>query len=208
MLLDIYTKDGIKSGQIEASDSVFGIDPNEHAMHLAVVATLANRRQGTHKTKIRSEVSGTGKKPWKQKGRGTARSGESRSPLWYHGGTVHGPKPHEYNQKLSKKLSRLAKKSALSLRVSENNLMVVEDFSFEKVRTQDMAQVLKNLSLDGTKTLLLMTGSDEKVYLSGRNIKKLNLQEWEKISTYDILCHKKIIVFKGAVEKFNNALNQ
>jgi large subunit ribosomal protein L4 len=207
MLVDIYTKDGNKSGQIELAENVFAVEPNEHAMHLSVVTYLFNQRQGTRKTKIRSEVSGGGKKPWKQKGRGTARSGSSRSPIWVGGGTIHGPKPQDYSRKLPKKLKQLARKSALSLRLSENNLIVVEDFTFDGIKTKSMAEVLKNLNLTGVKTLVMMGQTDENIYLSGRNIPKLELQPYDKISTYDILNHRKILLFKEAAVKINEAFN-
>lgn len=124
MKIDLYTKDGQTNGQIELQDDVFAIEPNEHAMHLSVVAYLANQRQGTHKSKTRSEISGGGKKPWRQKGRGTARSGSSRSGVWVGGGSIHGPKPHSYEIKLPKKVKRLARKSALSLRQADRKSVV------------------------------------------------------------------------------------
>lgn len=208
MLLDIYTIDGSINGQIEVQDSVFAIDPSENAMHLAVVTTLANRRQGTRKTKVRSEVSGGGRKPWKQKGRGTARAGSTRSPIWVGGGTIHGPKPYAYGGKtLPKKVARLAKRSALSLRASEKNIIVVEDFKFDSIKTKQMVSIMKNLKIEGEKTLVMFPEANQNVYMSGRNIYKLTLQESDKVSTYDILNHKKILLFKGAVEKFNNSLS-
>jgi large subunit ribosomal protein L4 len=207
MLVDVYTKDGQKSGQIELPDDVFAVEPNEHAMHLAVVQYLANHRQGTRKTKLRSEVSGGGKKPWRQKGRGTARAGSTRSPLWVGGGTIHGPKPTVFEMKLPKKIKRLARKSALSLRAKENNLMVVEDFSFDEIKTKSMAQILKNLQLDGASTLLLLPQPDYKLYMSARNIPKVEVAPADKISTYDILKHKKIVLFKGAVEPIQKTFN-
>lgn len=199
MLVDVYTKDGQQSGQVELRDDIFGIEPRDNAMHQAVVAYLAHQRQGNAKTKIRSEVSGGGKKPWKQKGRGTARSGSNRSPVWVGGGTVHGPKPHDYVYILPKKLGRLARKSAFSLRLKESNLVIVEDFSFDKIKTNQMAEVLKKLKLDDKKVLFLLAGIDNNVYLSSRNITKLTVQPADKITTYDILSHKKIVLLKSAV---------
>jgi len=208
MLVDVYTKDGQISGQVELQDDIFAIEPNENAMHQAVVAYLAHQRQGNAKTKVRSEVSGGGRKPWKQKGRGTARSGSTRSPLWVGGGTVHGPKPHDYVYKLPKKLSRLARKSAFSLRLSENNIVVLDNFKLESIKTKQMADVLKNLKLNEVKSLLLLPGVDNTMYLSGRNIPNLTIQPADKISTYDILNHKKIVIIKdalGSIEKtFSN----
>jgi large subunit ribosomal protein L4 len=204
MFIDIYTKDGSKSGQFELPDDVFAVEPNEHAMHMAVVTYLAHQRQGTVKTKGRHEVSGGGKKPWRQKGRGTARSGSSRSPLWAHGGTVHGPQPRTYDMKITKKLGRLARRSALSLRASEQSVVLVEDFGFDTMKTKNMIEVLKNLKLTGIKTLILMPDYNGNLYLSTRNIPNVSIQPADKISTYDILNHKKIILFKSAVEPLQN----
>lgn len=205
MLIDVFTKDGLQSGQMELNDNVFAIEPNENAMHLAVVAHLAAKRQGTAKTKIRSEVSGGGKKPWRQKGRGTARAGSTRSPIWVGGGTIHGPKPHKYNIKLTKKMKQLARKSALSLRASEENMIVVEDFTLGQIKTKDIYTTLKNLKLDTEKTLVLLTAPDNNIYISSRNIPNLTVYPAELASTYEVLRHKKLVLFKGAVEKIENA---
>ncbi|HRE57430.1 MAG TPA: 50S ribosomal protein L4 [Candidatus Kapabacteria bacterium] len=201
MQIDVYTIDGQKSGTMELPDDIFNVEPHEHAMHLAVKVYLANQRQGTHKTKTRTEVSGGGKKPWKQKGRGTARSGSSRSPIWVGGGTIHGPKPHKYTLGLPKKVKRLARKSALSLRVKENNLMVVDDFSFDTIKTKRMAEVIKKLRIENEKTLLLLPVMDENVILSARNIAKFQTMQAENASAYDILNHKKIVLCKSSVQK-------
>jgi len=143
MKLDIYKKDGTKSGEtIELSKEVFEIEPNDHVIYLSVKAYLANQRQGTHKSKERSEVHGGGKKPWKQKGRGGARAGTSRSPIWVGGGTIFGPKPHDYRQKLNKKVYSLARKSALSYKAKANQIVVVEDFNFDKPKTKDFTAIL------------------------------------------------------------------
>ncbi len=201
MQIDVYTIDGQKSGTMELPDDIFNVEPHEHAMHLAVKVYLANQRQGTHKTKTRTEVSGGGKKPWKQKGRGTARSGSSRSPIWVGGGTIHGPKPHKYTLGLPKKVKRLARKSVLSLRVKENNLMVVDDFSFDTIKTKRMAEVIKKLRIENEKTLLLLPVMDENVILSARNIAKFQTMQAENASAYDILNHKKIVLCKSSVQK-------
>ncbi len=207
MLIDVFTKEGQVTGQIELNDDIFAIEPNENAMHQAVVAYLAHQRQGTHKTKIRSEVSGGNKKPWKQKGRGTARAGSNRSPVWVGGGTVHGPKPHDYVYKLTKKLNRLARKSALSLRVKESNLIVVDDFKFNTIKTKQVADILKNLKITKEKSLLLLPEVDNQIFLSGRNIKNLTIQPADKISAYDVLNHKKIILIRGAVSTIENTFS-
>ncbi len=204
MQVDVYSKEGQVVGTIDLSDDVFCIEPNEHAMHLAVVAYLANQRQGTHKTKVRSEVRGGGKKPWRQKGRGTARAGSTRSPLWVHGGTIHGPQPRSYTMKLTKKLKSLARKSALSLRLQEGNILVLEDFAIETPKTKEFYQVLKNLNLDGEKTLVLLPEKAENHYLSSRNIERVSVYYADKISTYHILSHKKLLIFKSAVEQLQS----
>jgi large subunit ribosomal protein L4 len=207
MLIDFYNKDGQVAGKYEMPDSVFAIEPNEQAMHQAVVVYLAHQRQGNAKTKVRNEVSGGGKKPWKQKGRGTARSGSTRSPLWVGGGTVHGPKPHLYTIKLPKKVNQLARKSALSIRLSEQNIVVVDDFNFDSIKTKQMADVLKNLKIAGEKTLLLLPATIQNVYMSARNIDRLSIMHADKVSAYDILNHKKILMFKGSVDKLANIFN-
>lgn len=207
MLVDVYNKDGQKTGEIELKDDVFAVEPNEHAMHQAVVSYLAAKRQGTHKTKVRSEVRGGGKKPWRQKGRGTARAGSTRSPLWVGGGTIHGPQPHKYNVSLTKKVKRLARKSALSMRLIENNLIVLDDFILDEFRTKEMYQLMKNLNIEEHKTLILLPGNNEKIYYSSKNIKKLNVNTADSFSTYDVLSNRKLVIFKGAVETIENAFN-
>ena len=201
MTLDIYKIDGKPSGKkVKLSDEVFGIQPNEHAIYLSVKAFLANQRQGTHKAKERSEVRGGGKKPWRQKGRGTARAGTIRSPLWVGGGTVFGPRPRDYRQKLPQKLKQLARKSALSHKVKDEQLIVIEDFSFEKPKTKEFITILDAFNAGGKKTLLLTGKNDTNVYKSGRNISKVNVLEASKASTYDILNNQLLILQKSAVD--------
>ena len=200
MLLNVYGKNGSVTGQVELPDEVFNVEPSEHAMYLAVKAYLANQRQGTHKTKVRSEVSGGGRKPWKQKGRGTARSGSNRSPVWVGGGTIHGPRPHLYKQYLPTQMRRLARKSALSLRVQEQNLLIIDDMSFSDIKTKNLITVLKALNLEGQKALILLKGSDRNTILSARNIPGVSTTPANIASTYDILNHKKIILCKEALQ--------
>ncbi|MFP4368326.1 MAG: 50S ribosomal protein L4 [Candidatus Kapaibacterium sp.] len=207
MQVDVYNKDGQQAGTIELNDGIFAIEPNENIMHQAVVAYLANKRQGTHKTKNRSEVSGGGKKPWRQKGRGTARAGSIRSPLWVGGGTIHGPKPHKYTKKMPVKMKRLARKSAFSLRANEKNLMVVEDFTLNEIKTKNMNEILKALKIEGEKTLILLPGQNANIYLSSRNIPNVTVNSADKISTYDILSHKKLLLFKGAIENLEKSFS-
>lgn len=208
MQVDLYNKDGQKSGTIDLNDSIFGVEPNENAMHQAVVAHLNNQRQGNAKTKIRSEVSGGGKKPWKQKGRGTARAGSTRSPLWVGGGTIHGPHQRDYVYKLPKQLNKLSRKSAYSLRVAENNTKFIEDFSLDNPKTKDMHGILKNLEYKGESILFITSDRDNNLYLSGRNIPKLNVLPYSQVSTYDILSHKRVFIMKGAVKGIEETLEK
>lgn len=204
MKLDIYKIDGSASGeQIDMNEEIFGIQPNDHAIYLAVKAFLANQRQGTHKAKERGEVSGGGKKPWKQKGRGGSRAGTSRSPLWVGGGTIFGPRPRNYRQDLPVQVRRLARKSALSYKVKDEQLVVVEDFNFDTPKTQDFKKIVDSLKLKGKKILLLTESHNVNVYLSGRNISRVKVLEADKASTYDILNNQVVILQKGAVAKIN-----
>ncbi len=201
MKLDVLKIDGKKSGKkVDLSDEIFGIEPNDHAIYLAVKSYLANQRQGTHKAKERSEVRGGGKKPWKQKGRGGARAGTTRSPLWIGGGTIFGPRPRNYRQDLPKKVKRLARKSALSYKVKDEQLILVEDFNFEKPKTKEFAGILESLNLTGKKILLLTNGTQEVVFKSGRNIPKTKILEAAKASTYDILNNQVLIIQESAVD--------
>lgn len=205
MQVDYLNIEGKVAGQIDIPESVFSIQPHEHAIHLVVKAYLANRRQGTHKTKTRSEVSGGGKKPWKQKGRGTARSGSSRSPVWVGGGTVHGPKPHSYRLSVPKKVRTLARRSALSIRFQEQNVVFIENLSFDKPKTKRIARMLGDISVGTDKALLILQSKavndaqGKNALLSARNIPTVSIQSAESLSTYDIMTHKKIVVCIGAV---------
>lgn len=208
MKLDVYKIDGSKSGsKVELPDDIFAIEPNDHVIYLAVKAHLANKRQGTHKAKERAEVRGGGRKPWKQKGRGAARAGTTRSPLWVGGGTIFGPRPRTYNQKLNKKVVRLARKSALSLKAKANQVMVVEDFDFDSPKTKELVKILDSLNINGKKTLLLTKGTRQKVYLSGRNLPKLFVSEAGNASTYDMVNNQVLLLQQGAVEELQKSLN-
>lgn len=207
MQVDLYKSDGQVSGKIELPDGIFAIEPNEHAMHMSVVTYLQHQRQGTRKTKTRTEVSGGGRKPWKQKGRGTARSGSSRSPVWVGGGTVHGPKPGIREIKITKNLNRLARKSAFSTRLKEENIIVVEDFAMNEIKTAEFAKVLQNLKINDHKTLVLIPEYDRNLLLSSRNIAGLSLQPAETASTYDILSNRKLLIFKGSIDKIVNTFS-
>jgi large subunit ribosomal protein L4 len=204
MKLDILKIDGTASGKkLDLSDDIFGIEPNDHAIYLAVKAHLANQRQGTSKSKERGEVNGGGKKPWKQKGRGGARAGTSRSPLWVGGGTIFGPRPRDYRQDLNKKLRKLARKSALSYKVKDNQLIIVEDFVLDKIKTKDFSKILTDLKVKGKKVLVLTGSYDETIYKAGRNMPKVNILEAANASTYDILNNQVLVLQKSAVDSIN-----
>jgi large subunit ribosomal protein L4 len=206
MNLDIYKIDGSVTGEkIELADDIFGIQPNDHAIYLSVKSYLANQRQGTHKSKERGEVSGGGKKPWKQKGRGGARAGTTRSPLWVGGGTIFGPRPRDYREDIPKKVKKLARRSALSYKVKDEQLIVVEDFNFENPKTKEFAKILNALKVGGKKVLLLTKENMETIYQSGRNIAKVRVLEAAKASTYDILNNQVLVLQKGAVETITNS---
>jgi len=205
MKLDIYKINGKAAGEkIDLADDIFGVEPNDHAIYLSVKSYLANQRQGTHKAKERSEVRGGGKKPFKQKGRGGARAGTSRSPLWVGGGTIFGPRPRNYRQDLPKKVKGLARKSAYSYKVKDEQLMVVEDFNFETPKTKELIKILDALKIQGKKVLILTKGNLSGVYKSGRNIPKLQILEAEKASTYDIVNNQMTVIQKSAVEDIVN----
>lgn len=206
MKVDVFKIDGSASGKkCDLRDDIFGIEPNDHVLYLSVKSYLANQRQGTHKSKERGEVSGGGKKPWKQKGRGGARAGTSRSPLWVGGGTIFGPRPRDYRQDLPKKVSKLARKSAFSHKVKANQLMVVEDFNLETPKTKEFAKILDDLKISGKKVLLLTNGNLPTVFKSGRNISKIKILEADKASTYDIVNNQILLVQQGGVELINKS---
>ncbi len=208
MKLDVLKVDGSKSGEtIELSDEIFGIEPNDHVIYLDVKAFLANQRQGTHKAKERGEVRGGGKKPWRQKGRGTARAGTTRSPLWVGGGTIFGPRPRSYTQKVNDKVKKLARKSALSYKAKANQIVVVEDFNFEEPKTKKFVEFLNALELSGKKVLLLTAENLKNVYLSGRNLPKVNVLEARNASTYHLLNNQVVVFQKSAVENLTKILN-
>jgi large subunit ribosomal protein L4 len=200
MQVDVYTKTGKKTGRtVELPDAVFSIAPNEHVVYLAVKAYRANQRQGTHMTKTRKLVRGGGKKPWKQKGRGVARAGTIRSPLWVGGGRVFGPVPHDYDQKVNKKASRLARKSVLSSKTKEGQLTVVEDFTVESGKTRDMVAILKSFAADKVKSLMLLPKQDNMVLQAGRNIPTLHVQVAPTASVYELMDCKKLFIQESAI---------
>lgn len=207
MKIDVFKTNGEKlEVKVDLAKEVFGIEPNEHTMYLAVKAELANMRQGTHKTKTRGDASGGGAKPWKQKGRGTARSGSRRSPVWVGGGRAFGPEPHLYTTKLPKKVKRLARRSALSQKLIDKAILVVDDFSMTEVKTKSLATMLDNLGLAGKKLTILVSDVQENLYLSARNIPNVYVVSAERASAYEIMDCEVLVLEKSAVKSINEAL--
>ncbi len=196
----VFNMAGEKVSELELNESIFAIEPNETVMHLAVVNYLANQRQGTQSTLTRSEVSGGGKKPWRQKGTGRARQGSTRSPQWYHGGIAHGPKPRSYNFTINKKVRRLALKSALSSKVASQEMIVLDALSLEAIKTKEIVKVLAALKT-GKKTLIVLPEKDDVVYRSARNIAGVKTTLVNTLNVYDILNCDSIVVLKDAVAK-------
>jgi len=201
----VYNQDGANVNEIELNEAVFGIEPNNQTMFDMVLLQRASIRQGTHDTKGRSEVSGGGKKPWRQKGTGRARQGSIRAPQWRGGGTVFGPTPRKYGFKLNKKVARLALRSALSSKVQDNEFKVLDNIAFDAPKTKAMVKVLANLNAEG-KTLLVVDEINDNVMLSARNIPNLMLLEATGINVYDILNSNNLIVTEAAVRKIEEGL--
>ncbi len=195
--VSVYNTDGQEVGKIDLNDAVFGVEVNEHLVHMAVVAQLANKRQGTQKAKTRSEVSGGGRKPWRQKGTGHARQGSTRSPQWKGGGVVFAPTPRDYTITLNRKEKRLALKSALTSRVQENKFIVVDDFGMDEIKTKKMASTLKNLKVD--KALVVASEGESRTILSARNIAGVKTASPKTINVYDILKYNTVVASKAAV---------
>ncbi|BDD02995.1 50S ribosomal protein L4 [Aureibacter tunicatorum] len=205
MELAVLKSDGSESGRkVSLVDSVFSVTPNDHAIYLDVKQYLANQRQGTHKSKERAEIAGSTKKIKKQKGTGTARAGSIKSPLFRGGGRVFGPEPRDYGFKLNKKVKTLARKSALSYKASENNIIIIEDVNLDAPKTKAFVAVLKSLSLAGKKVLTILPESNENVYLASRNLKNSKVSEISSINTYDVLNADSLVLFESSVEKFEN----
>ena len=198
--LAVLDKTGKKVSDIELKDEIFAIEPNKSAMHLVVVNYLANQRQGTQSTLTRSEVSGGGKKPWKQKGTGRARQGSTRAPQWTHGGIALGPKPRDYGFDVNKKVRRLAMKSALSSKVAADEMIVVDDFSMDAIKTKEMANIRSAVKA-GKKTLIVLPEKNDVLYKSARNIEGTNVSLVNTLNVYDILNCNTIVVLKDAVAK-------
>ncbi|MCU0397562.1 MAG: 50S ribosomal protein L4 [Cyclobacteriaceae bacterium] len=209
MELTVLKYSGEKTGKkVNLSDSVFGIEPNDHAIYLDVKSYLANQRQGTHKSKQRNEISGSSKKIKKQKGTGGARAGNIKNPQFKGGGRVFGPQPRDYSFKLNKKVKDLARKSALTYKAKDNAIAVLEDFSFETPKTKQYLSMLNALSLGDKKTLLVLPESNKNVVLSGRNLKKAKITSADQINTYDLMNSDNVIFLESSVSKVENLLTQ
>ena len=198
--IDVYNMKGKKVSDVELNDNVFGIEPNEAIVHSVLVNYLANQRQGTQSTKTRSEVSGGGRKPWRQKGTGRARQGSIRAPQWVKGGIALGPKPRSYKYTVNKKERRLAIRSVLSSKVLENNLVVLDKAEMKEIKTQAMVKTLENLKVTG-KTLILLPEKNENVQKSARNIKNVKTTLVNTINVYDLLKYNNLVVTLDAVKK-------
>ena len=196
--VSVYNMEGKEVDTMELNDSVFGVEVNEHLVHMAVVQQLANNRQGTQKAKTRSEVSGGGRKPWRQKGTGHARQGSTRAPQWTGGGVVFAPTPRDYSFKLNKKEKRAALKSALTSRVQGGKFIVVDELKFEEIKTKNFVQVMNNLKVD--KALVVLNEKDANVEMSARNIPDVKMALTNTINVYDILKYNTVVVTKAAAE--------
>ncbi len=197
--VSVYNMDGKEVGDIELNDAVFGVEVNEHLVHMAVVQQLANNRQGTQKAKTRSEVRGGGRKPWRQKGTGHARQGSIRAPQWTGGGVVFAPVPRDYSFKMNKKEKRLALKSALSSKVTDNNIIVVDELKMDEIKTKNFAKVMDNLKVE--KALVVLDDDSKNVVASAKNIPTVKTASTETINVYDILKYNTLVLTKDAVDK-------
>jgi large subunit ribosomal protein L4 len=209
MELSVYSISGKETGQkVHLSDEIFGIEPNDHAIYLDVKQYLANQRQGTHKSKERNEIAGSTRKLHKQKGTGGSRKGGIKNPLFKGGGRIFGPQPRDYSFKLNKKLKSLARKSALSYKAKENNIVVLEDFNFEEPKTKNFTSLLENLKLEGNKNLFLLHESNTNVYLASRNVIKARVSRAIDMNTYDILNSQKLIITASTVKTIEEAFSK
>ena len=193
----IYNMEGKEVGKLDLNDAVFGVEVNEHLVHMAVLQQLANNRQGTQKAKTRSEVRGGGRKPWRQKGTGHARQGSTRAPQWTGGGVVFAPVPRDYSFKINKKEKRAALKSALTSRVQENKLIVVDELKLDEIKTKKFAEVMKNLNVD--KALVVINDNDQNIVMSAKNIPTVKVAQTNTINVFDILKYSTVVVTKDAV---------
>ncbi|MBQ4232298.1 MAG: 50S ribosomal protein L4 [Lachnospiraceae bacterium] len=193
----VYNMKGSEVGSLELNDAVFGVDVNEHLVHMAVVQQLANNRQGTQKAKTRAEVSGGGRKPWRQKGTGRARQGSTRSPQWTHGGVVFAPTPRDYTFKLNKKEKRAALKSALTAKVNDQKFIVLDELKLDAIKTKEFKTVLDNLKVEGA--LVVLNDNDQNVILSARNIPAVKTTQINSLNVFDVLKYQNVVTTKAAV---------
>src|SRR5690554_1660861 len=206
MELSVLNIEGKEIGRtITLSDMIFGVEPNDHAIYLDVKQYLANKRQGTHKSKERAEVAGSTRKIKKQKGTGTARAGSLKSPVFRGGGTIFGPRPRSYDFKLNKKVKQLARKSALSYKAKENGIVVLEDFNLEAPKTREMVKIKSNLQIADKKSLFVLPAENNNIYLSSRNLQDVSVVIASELSTYQILNAKAIVLLEGSVKKLEEA---
>lgn len=209
MKVSVLDKNGKDTGRtVELVASVFGVEPNKHALYLDVKQYLANQRQGTHKTKERAEVIGSTRKIKKQKGTGTARAGDIKSPIFRGGGTVFGPRPRSYTQSLNKKVKRLARKSALSLKAEKKNIIVLDSLEFEAPKTKDFLNVLKALGVENKKSLIVLDDSNKNVYLSSRNVTRTKTVMSSVLNTYDIMNADNLILLEGSLSQIEANLSK
>jgi large subunit ribosomal protein L4 len=207
MELAVFNKTGKETGRkVELMDTIFSIEPNDHAIYLDVKQYLANKRQGTHKSKERNEISGSTRKIKRQKGTGGARAGSIKNPLFTGGGRVFGPQPRDYSFKLNKKVKQLARKSALTYKARNNEIMVLEDFSLEAPKTKDYVTVLSNLKIDGKKSLVVLTEPNKNIYLSSRNLSGTRVVTASELTTYDILNSTSLVFFESSLDNIQKSL--
>jgi len=205
MKVAVIDINGKKTGRnVELSEAVFGIEPNDHAIYLDVKQHLANRRQGTHKAKERADITGSTRKIKKQKGTGTARAGSIKSPIFRGGGRAFGPRPRNYSFKLNKGLKKLARQSALSIKAKEDNILVIENFNFEAPKTKEFTNILKALELENKKSLFVLDGSNNNVYLSSRNLKRANVVNGSELNTYTVLNASKVVISETCLEEIES----
>ena len=208
MELAVYNIKGEETGKnVSLNESVFGIDPNDHAIYLDVKQYLANKRQGTHKTKERAEVTGSTKKIKRQKGTGTARAGDIKSPIFRGGGRTFGPRPRDYSFKLNKKVKKLARKSALSYKASANGIIVLEDFNLEAPKTKNYQDILNSLKINGKKSLLVLNEQNKNIYLSSRNLQGAKVITVSEVTTYDIMNASVLMIVESSVSVLDNMLS-
>ena len=204
--LELRNQNGEKVKDIKLNDNVFGIEPNDTVLHDAIVLSMANSRQGTHSTKTRAEVSGGGRKPWRQKGTGNARQGSIRAVQWRKGGIAFGPKPRDYSKKQNRKERRLALKSALTYKARDNEIIVLENIKFETNKTKEMASLLNKLGLDYEKVLLVVSELDENVCLASRNLGNVKVVLPEEVNTYDVINSDKMVITEASLKKLEEVL--